>query len=180
MGAEWEKTYKANKTMDMLGKLGLGDLYPVAKDSPEGVKISELVDGLGLPENNDNIMLANLAYLLGREDGRGNFAGDDQEYNNGFAMMADSYQKAAGEGKINKEQAEKKARVYNFLATCDTDDLYTLFDSTAFNGVARGYMRAAVKHLIANKTIDEEQGAAVRNEYTILFSEKTAKEISEG
>lgn len=99
---------------------------------------------------------------------------------NGFALMADSYRKAASEGKINKEQAEKQARVYDFLGTCDTDDLYTMFDSTAFNEIAKDYMRAAVKHLIASGTIDEEQGAAVRNEYAILFSEKTAKEVCEG
>ena len=41
-------------------------------------------------------------------------------------------------------------------------------------------MSAAVKRLIANGTIDEEQAAAVRNEYAFMFSEKTAKEISEG
>ena len=99
---------------------------------------------------------------------------------NGFVLMADSYRKAAGEGKINKEQAEKQARVYDFLGTCDTDDLYTLFDSTAFNEIAKDYMRAAVKRLILNGTIDEEQGAAVRSEYAFMFSEKTAKEVSEG
>lgn len=99
---------------------------------------------------------------------------------NGFVLMADSYRKAAGEGKINADEAEKKARIYDFLGTCDTDDLYTLFDSTAFNEIAKDYMRAAVKRLIGNGTIDEEQGAAVRNEYTFMFSEKTAKEVSEG
>ena len=99
---------------------------------------------------------------------------------NGFILMANSYRKAAGEGKISKEQAEKQARVYDFLGTCDADDMYTMFDSTAFNEIAKDYMRAAVKRLIDNGTIDEEQGAAVRNEYAFLFSEKTAKEVCEG
>ena len=96
---------------------------------------------------------------------------------NGFVLMADSYRKAAGEGKINADEAEKKARIYDFLGTCDTDDLYTLFDSTAFNEIAKDYMRAAVKRLIANGTIDEEQAQAVRNRYSLLFSEKQAHEV---
>ena len=99
---------------------------------------------------------------------------------NGFTMMAESYRKAAGEGKADKEQSEKIARVYDFLGECDQDDLYTMFDSTAFNEIAKDYMRAAVQRLIDNGTIDQEQGRAVRNEYAFLFSEKTAKEISEG
>lgn len=99
---------------------------------------------------------------------------------NGFTLMADSLRKAAGEETITNVEAEKKARIYDFLATCDTDDIYTLFDSTAFNEIAKDYMRAAVKHLIDNGTIDDEQGTAIRNEYAFLFSEKNAKEISEG
>lgn len=99
---------------------------------------------------------------------------------NGFTLMAESMRKAAAEGTINTVEAEKKARIYEFLATCDTDDIYTLFDSTAFNEIAKDYMRTAVRHLIDKGTIDDEQGAAVRNEYAFLFSEKTAKEISEG
>lgn len=99
---------------------------------------------------------------------------------NGFQIIADNYRKSASEGKINKDEAEKKARVYDFLGTCDTDDFYTLFDSTAFNEVSKGYMRTAVKRLITQGVIDEEQGRAVRNEYSFLFDEKTAREISEG
>lgn len=99
---------------------------------------------------------------------------------NGFILMAESMRKAAAEGTINTVEAEKKARIYEFLATCDTDDIYTLFDSTAFNEIAKDYMRTAVRHLIDKGTIDDEQGTAVRNEYAFLFSEKTAKEISEG
>lgn len=94
---------------------------------------------------------------------------------NGFTLMADSYRKAAAGG---DKEAEKKARLYDFLGTCDEEDFYTLFDSTAFNEIAKDYMRVAVKHLIDNGTIDDEQGRAVRNEYAFLFSEITAKEIS--
>lgn len=90
---------------------------------------------------------------------------------NGFEMMAESYRKA-GE--------EKKARVYDFLGTCDQEDFYTLFDSTAFNEIAKDYMRLTVRRLTDQGTIDEEQARAVRNTYAMLFEDMTAKEISEG
>lgn len=90
---------------------------------------------------------------------------------NGFEMMAESYRKAAGE--------EKKARVYDFLGTCDQEDFYTLFDSTAFNEIAKDYLRETVRRLIDRGTIDEEQGQAIKNTYSMLFEDMTAKEISE-
>ena len=96
---------------------------------------------------------------------------------NGFKLMADSYRKAAAEGKIPQEQADKNCRIYDFLATCDDDDIYSLFDSSAFNEITKSYMRLAVKELISEGTIDEEQGKAVRNRFSLLFDEKQAKEI---
>ena len=38
---------------------------------------------------------------------------------NGFLVMAESYKKLMEQGKI-----EKKMRIYEFLATCDSDDLH--------------------------------------------------------
>ena len=99
---------------------------------------------------------------------------------NGFTMMADTCRKAASAGKLDPAQAEKKARIYDFLGSCDQEDFYELFDSTAFNEIAKDYMRTAVRRLVDEEVIDDEQGRAVRNEYAILFDEKTAKEISEG
>lgn len=96
---------------------------------------------------------------------------------NGFKIMADSYRKLADEGKITKEQAEKDCKAYDFLATCDDEDICNLFDSGAFNEISKGYMRLAVKELIEENVIDEEQGRAVRNRFALLFSEKTANEV---
>lgn len=99
---------------------------------------------------------------------------------NGYSLMADSYKKAAEQGKTTKEQAEKHIRIYDFLASCDPDDICILFDSSAFNEVSKGYLQKAVKRLVDNGTIEEEQAASVRNEYRLLLSEMTAKEVSEG
>lgn len=43
---------------------------------------------------------------------------------NGFLVMAESYKKLMEQGKIEKEVAEKEMRIYEFLATCDSDDLH--------------------------------------------------------
>lgn len=95
---------------------------------------------------------------------------------NGFRLMADSYRKAAEEGKISKEQAEKECRIFDFLATCDHDDICRLFDSSAFNEIAKSYLRIAVRELVAEGTIDEDQAVAVRNRFSLLFDEKQADE----
>lgn len=96
---------------------------------------------------------------------------------NGYILMADSYRKAAEQGKIPPDKAEKQARVFDFLGTCDKDDIYTLFNSSAFNEIARGYMRETVTRLIDNGTINEKQGEAIQNTHYMLFDEKTAEEI---
>lgn len=87
---------------------------------------------------------------------------------NGFTMMADTYRKFGG---------KRKAELYDFLAKCSDEDICDLFDSTAFNEIAKGYLRLAVRELVENGELNEEQGQAVRNEFSFLFSEKTAKDV---
>lgn len=97
---------------------------------------------------------------------------------NGYKIMADAYRKAADEGEITQEQADKECRIFDFLSDCNQDDIFKLFDSSAFNEIARSYMRLAVKELVSEGVIDEEQGKAVRNRFSLLFDEKTASEVS--
>ncbi len=99
---------------------------------------------------------------------------------NGFTLLADSYRKAAEQGKISKEQADQSCRIYDFLGTCTQEDFYTLFDSSAFNEIAKDYMRLAVRELVEEGTLEEDQGRAVRNRFALLFDEKQAKEVCEG
>lgn len=98
---------------------------------------------------------------------------------NGYKLMAESYRKAAEEGKISKEEAAKDCRIFDFLASCDQEDIFRLFDSSAFNEIAKSYLRIAVKELIEEEEIEEEQGRAVRNRFSLLFSEKKASEVWE-
>ena len=96
---------------------------------------------------------------------------------NGFELMSESYRKAAEQGKITQERADKECRIYDFLAACDQEDICSMFDSSAFNDIAKSYMRLAVKELTEEGTIDEEQARAVRNRFSLLFDEKRANEV---
>lgn len=95
---------------------------------------------------------------------------------NGYEMMADSYRQLVKQGKINKETADREIRVYDFLATCDSDDLCRMVDSSAFNDIIRAYLKMAVQ----SADIDEDSRNKVVGQLRWLFDEKTAKQVLEG
>lgn len=95
---------------------------------------------------------------------------------NGYEMMADSYRQLVKRGEIDKETADKEIRVYDFLATCDSDDLCRMVDSSAFNDIIRAYLKMAVQ----SADIDEDSRNKVVGQLRWLFDEKTAKEVLEG
>ena len=92
---------------------------------------------------------------------------------NGFEIMANSYRTAAGKGDIDPNEAERKARIYDLLSSLDTDDIYTMVDSSAFNDVIRAYCRLALKQA----GVDDDTRDSVMSEFRFIFSEKTAKEV---
>ena len=95
---------------------------------------------------------------------------------NGYEMTADSYRQLVKQGKIDKEIADREIRVYDFLATCDSDDLCRMVDSSAFNDIIRAFVEMAVK----NADIDEDSRNKVVGQLRWLFDEKTAKQVLEG
>lgn len=80
------------------------------------------------------------------------------------------------QGRIEKETADKEIRIYDFLATCDSDDLCRMVDSSAFNDIIRAYLKMAVQ----SADIDEDAKEKVVGQLRWLFDEKTAKQVLDG
>ena len=94
---------------------------------------------------------------------------------NGYTLLAESYRKAAAEGKIAEEEAEKNIRVYEFLATCDLYDKCIMVDSSAFNDIIRGYLQMA----LLNAELDEKSQKKALEQLRWIFDECSAKEVLE-
>lgn len=92
---------------------------------------------------------------------------------NGFKSIAEGYRNLVKQGKITEEQAKRNIEIYEFLATCDTDDFCTMIDSSAFNDIIRGFVKLAVK----KADLDQKSQEKVIDQLRWLFDEKTAKEI---
>lgn len=95
---------------------------------------------------------------------------------NGYTMMADSYRKLAEQGEIDKEAADKQIRIYNFLASCDNDDVCRMVDSSAFNDIISAFVKMAVR----NADIGEDALEKVLVQLRWLFDEKSAREVLDG
>lgn len=96
---------------------------------------------------------------------------------NGYKILTDSYKEAANDGTITSELADKRCRVLDFLATCDEDDFYHLFDSSYFNEIIMSYIRKALNNV---SDLTDEQRKTILNEVKKLLSECTAKDICKG
>ena len=95
---------------------------------------------------------------------------------NGYEMTAQSYRVLLERGQIDKEEAERKIAVFDFLGSCSQAQIYDLFDSSAFNTIVKDYVRLALK----NTETDEETSENILQELRWLFDTKSAKEVSEG
>ena len=92
---------------------------------------------------------------------------------NGYTLMAESYKKLMNEGKIDREQAEKNIRIYEFLGTCDTEDFCMMVDSAAFNDIIKSFLYMAV----STAGLDEDSRNQVQSQLCWIFDEKSSSEV---
>lgn len=84
---------------------------------------------------------------------------------NGFDVIAKGYRKAADEGKITQEQAEKKARLFDFLGTCNLEDLSALYGSGAFNEFMRSEISITIDELKEEGILTDKQAKIARERF---------------
>lgn len=92
---------------------------------------------------------------------------------NGYKMMSDSYKILMREGIIDKDTANKAILIYDFLSTCDEDDLCRIVDSTAFNDIISAYLVVAAR----NAGLDDEKFNEINEQLYLLFKEKKAFDV---
>ncbi|PBG44779.1 hypothetical protein, partial [Clostridioides difficile] len=91
-------------------------------------------------------------------------------------MMADSHRKLVEDGELDKEVADKEILIYDFLATCDRDDLCRMVDSPAFNDIIRASLHMAVQ----SADHDEDAREKVVRQLRSLFYAQTPTQVLEG
>lgn len=61
---------------------------------------------------------------------------------NGYKMTADAYREA--KKRDPRLDLNSEIKTLDFLATCTKDDIYNLFNSTAFNNICMSYVKNAL------------------------------------
>lgn len=92
---------------------------------------------------------------------------------NGYKMTADGYRKLLGNSKLDQADVESNIKVLDFLATCTQEDIYNLFNSTAFNFICLGYVKMALNGF---KELDDDTKDRIINRVWAMFDEKNAKQ----
>lgn len=96
---------------------------------------------------------------------------------NGFSILADSYKRMieddANATEQEQETIRKQIRIYEFLATCDTDDFCTLVDSSAFNSIFKAYIKTA----LVNANVDDNTQRQVLQEINRTLDEVQAIDV---
>ena len=93
---------------------------------------------------------------------------------NGFKLQADAIRKVVeSDDDCDKEVMLSKAKVYDILSELTQDQIYELYNSSAFNDVTKAYAKRAMETV----GLDEEQISDVLREIKYLHDTVSAGEI---
>ncbi len=96
---------------------------------------------------------------------------------NGYKILEQTYRKAADTAQEQEERGNllKKARVMEFLATCDEADRATIWDSGAMNDTLCNYAALACSELVMEKKLTANQAEEIRGRIRALLEDVTAE-----
>lgn len=90
---------------------------------------------------------------------------------NGYKMSADSYRIL--KKRDPKADVDSNIKVLDFLATCTQEDIYNLFNSSAFNHICLGYVEMALNDF---KELDDDTKDRIINHVRYMFDTEGAKQ----
>lgn len=96
---------------------------------------------------------------------------------NGYKIMSDAYKKMVEERKLHPEEAEKDIRIFDFLSSCDEDDFYRLFDSSAFNDITKTYLDYVLHDLTSVNELSKADAEKIQERFGAAFDMMDAKTV---
>ena len=90
---------------------------------------------------------------------------------NGYKMTADAYR--AFKKKDPEADVDSNIKTLGFLATCTKEDIYNLFNSSAFNYICMGYVEMALNDF---KELDDDMKDRISNHVRRMFDAVGAKQ----
>ena len=64
----------------------------------------------------------------------------------GFKIFADSYRQLVEQGKCKEEEVAAQIKIFDFLGTCNREEICELFNSGVFNEILFAYVSVAIQH----------------------------------
>lgn len=90
---------------------------------------------------------------------------------NDYKMTADAYR--AIKKKDPKIDIDSNIKTLDFLATCTKEDIYNLFNSTAFNNICMGYVKNALNDF---EELSDDMKDRITSHVRYKFDTLTAKQ----
>lgn len=90
---------------------------------------------------------------------------------NGYKMTADAYREA--KKRDPRLGLDSEIKTLDFLATCTKDDIYNLFNSTAFNNICMGYVKNALNDF---EELSDDMKDRISNHVKYKFDTLTAEQ----
>lgn len=90
---------------------------------------------------------------------------------NGYKMTADAYRQAKKQDP--RLGLDSEIKTLDFLATCTKEDIYNLFNSTAFNNICMGYVKNALNDF---EELSDDMKDRITNHVRYKFDTITANQ----